>query len=31
MDMPSCDVLNNPNREDLDPEDPDKRETVNYY
>ena len=31
MDMPSCDVLNNRDREDLDHEDLDKRETVNYY
>ena len=31
MDMPSCDVSNNPNSEDPDPEDPNKRETINYY
>ena len=31
MDVPSCDVLNNPYPEDLNPEDPDERGTVNYY
>ena len=31
MDVPSCDVSNNPDPKDLDPKDPYKRETVNYY
>ena len=29
--MPSCDVSNNPDPEDLDYEDLDERGTVNYY
>ena len=31
MDVPSCDVSNNPDPKNLNPEDPDKRGTVNYY
>ena len=31
VDMPSCDVSNNPNVEDLDPKDPDEMGTINYY
>ena len=31
MDVPSCDVSNNLDPEDLDNEDPDERGTVNYY
>ena len=29
--MSSCDVSNNPDPKDRDPEDPNERETVNYY
>ena len=31
IDVPSCNVSNNPNYEDLGLEDPDERGTVNYY
>ena len=31
MDVPSCDVPNNPDPKDLNLEDPDERGTVNYY
>ena len=31
VDMPSCDVLNNPNVEDLYPKDPDEMGIVDYY
>ena len=31
MDVPSCDISNNPDFEDLDLEDLDERGMVNYY
>ena len=31
VDMPSCNVSNNPNPKDLDPEDPNERGTIYYY
>ena len=31
VDVPSCDVLNNPNPEELDPKDPYEKGTVNYH
>ena len=31
VDVPSCDVLNNPYPKYLDPEDLDERGTINYY
>ena len=31
MDVPSCDVSNNPDPKDLGPEDPNERGTINYY
>ena len=31
VDVPSCDFSNNPDPEDLDPEDPNKRGIFNYY
>ena len=31
MDVPSCDVSNNLDPEDVDPKDPDERGTVSYY
>ena len=31
MDVPSCDVSNNLDPEEFDPEDPEERGTVNYY
>ena len=31
MDVPSCDVSNNPNPKDLDPEDLKEKGTINYY
>ena len=31
MDVPSCDVSNKPDSEDLDPDDLDERGTINYY
>ena len=31
MDVPSCDVSNNPDFEDPNPEDPSEKGTVNYY
>ena len=31
MDVPSCDVSNNPDPKDLDLEDPDESGTINYY
>ena len=31
MDVPSCDVSNNPDPEDLDPDDPNDRGTVKYF
>ena len=31
VDVPSCDVSNNPDPEDFDPKDPGEKGTVNYY
>ena len=31
VDVPSCDVSNNPDSKDLDPEDLNERGTINYY
>ena len=31
VDVPSCDVLNNPDPKNLDPKDPNERGTINYY